>query len=673
MNYHHQIIQKRGSPTPLGASKQDDGINFALFSEAAHSVILHLFFRGEKKPFVSFHLNPRTHKTGQIWHIHLVYLDPVELEYSYQLHGDNHNPLNRFQPDLCLSDPYALGLNTSHRWGHKEEGIPRSRVILDKPFDWEGILSPQIPLEDLVIYEMHTRTFTIDPQSHTHHPGTFLALIEKIPYLKSLGVNAIELMPIFEFNENELKGIDPTTQNPLKNVWGYSTINFFAPMNRFASSEAWTGAIDEFRTLVKELHRHGMEVYLDVVYNHTAEGDETGPTYSFRGIDNKTYYLLKPDGEYLNFSGTGNTLNANHPVVAELILSSLRYWVKEMHVDGFRFDLASCLTRDKQGKPSSYPLVIQMITSDPLLANVKLIAEAWDAAGLYQVGHFPGDERWLEWNGRYRDNVRQFIKGTDNQSGPFAKSLCGSQELFASNRTPLHSVNFVVAHDGYTLYDLVSYQDKHNLANAEDNRDGCSHNLSWNSGWEGETKDEAIRTLRKRQMRNFHVALMISIGTPMLLMGDEYAHTKQGNNNTYCQDNKLNWFLWNRLKEDEGWSRFYTKMIHFRKTHPVLKRTTFLTDQDVFWHGLIPLKPNWSESNRFVAYTLIDPLSPLYIAFNAGSEGVTFQLPELPSHQCWYRIVDTSLPSPNDFLDTPMPLSERYSLSAYSSFVAKAL
>ena len=401
------------------------------------------------------------------------------------------------------------------------------------------------------------------------------------------------------------------------------------------------------------------------------------PSFSFRGIDNPVYYMLNPDGSYRNYSGTGNTFNANHIVASRLILASLHYWVSEMHVDGFRFHLASCLTRDMQGNPLVNPPVIHAITHDSILANVKLIAEAWDAACLYQVGNFPGEGRWAEWNGKYRDTIRRFIKGTRGEVGNFATALSGSQELYGKWKRPYQSINFVTAHDGFSLCDLVSYQQKHNKENGEENRDGTNDNESWNCGEEGPTKDPKIAFLRERQMRNFHCALLLSIGTPMLLMGDEYGHTRYGNNNVYCQDNELNWFLWDDLKKNESFFRFYRLMIAFRQQNPLLKRTQFLTDADVKWHGLLPVNPEWSEDNQFLAYSLKnrEKTEGLYIAFNAQSDSVTPQLPLPPKEKKWYRVVDTSLPPPRDFCEEPnreAPLSEAYEMLGYSTLIAKA-
>lgn len=681
-SHANNIKWERGFSSPLGVSRKGKGVNFALFAEHAEKITLCLFSPGSKHPFAEIPLDPEYNKTGWVWHILLSGLPGDHLEYGFQISGLKDNPGNLYNPEKILSDPYAKGLNAGHEWGHKELNeeleCPRGKLILDAPFDWGDTRPPKIPLEDLVIYEMQVRSFTKHPSSKTNAPGTFRGIAEKIPYLKSLGVNAVELMPIFEFDECENDLINPKTNQKLKNVWGYSTINFFAPMDRFSSSHDWTGAMDDFRFLVKEMHKNGIEVYLDVVYNHTAEGNQNGPFFSFKGIDNRVYYMIDLEGKYLDFSGTGNTLNANHPVVAQFIVDSLLYWVNEMHVDGFRFDLASCLTRDEKGIPLPNPPVIQAITNDPVLANVKMIAEAWDAGGLYQVGSFPDEKRWLEWNGKYRDVVRRFIKGTDDQSKEFATAISGSEDLYGSTKQPYHSINFITAHDGFTLRDLVSYQDKHNEENGEDNRDGANQNESWNCGHEGPTDNHNIISLRERQMRNFHVALMVSIGTPMILMGDEYGHTKKGNNNTYCQDNTLNWFLWDELKVRANFVRFHKLMVQFRLKNSLLRRREFLKNTDVSWHGHTPDIVNWSRENRFLAYTLHDTVhsKSLYIAFNAQFQSAHIQLPEPPKGKKWYRIVDTSLPSPSDFCEDPKsqhPLKHTYNLPEYSALIAKAL
>lgn len=678
----HDIKWERGRPEPLGTSRLGKGINFALFSEHASSVTLCLFSPNVKQPFAEIPLHPEINKTGYIWHILLTDLPHDQLDYGYKIDGPQDNLLNRFDPKQILSDPYSRSLQTSHRWGYKELNeepfAPKGKVILEAPFDWQGTQLPRIPVKDLIIYEMHVRSFTQHPSSKTKTPGTFLAIIEKIPYLKSLGINAIELMPIFEFDECENHHLNPKTQKRLKNVWGYSTINFFSPMNRYASSTGWTGALDDFRLLVREMHKNGIEVFLDVVYNHTAEGNQNGPYFSFRGIDNQVYYMLNAEGTYRDYTGTGNTFNANHPVVTNFIIDSLRYWVEEMHVDGFRFDLASCLTRDENGVPLQDPPVIRAISNDPVLAEVKMIAEAWDAGGLYQVGSFPGEDRWFEWNGKFRDVVRRFIKGTDGQTGAFATAMSGSADLYGHTRRPYHSVNFVTAHDGFTLRDLVSYQDKHNEENGEGNRDGANDNESWNCGVEGPTANQKVLILREKQLRNFHMALMLALGTPMVLMGDEYGHTRNGNNNPYCQDNELNWFLWNELSNHADFARFHQLMIKFRKQNPLLTRKEFLKDSDVQWHGHVPLKANWDNENRFLAWTLIDSVRAehLYIAFNAHYQPANIQLPPPPEGKKWFRIVDTSLAAPHDFCEDPKdssPLKFTYMMPDHSAFIAKAL
>lgn len=672
-----EIEIKKGYPAPLGSSQMEQGINFALFSQHAEAVTLCLFAKDGKHPFKEIPLDPSIHRTGWIWHILLKNLGTTQINYGFKISGPK-DPPHVYDGKKIVSDPYARGLSSSNMWAHKrineEERPLLGKVIVDAEFDWQNDRPPHIPLDEVVVYEMHVRAFTEHPSSKVKCPGTFLGIIEKIPHLKSLGVNAIELMPIFEFDECELHRVNPKTNEPLYNVWGYSTINFFAPMNRFASSSEWTAAMDEFRMMVREMHKAGIEVYLDVVYNHTAEGNHIGPIYSFKGIDNPVYYMLNPDHTYRDYSGTGNTFNANHPVVAQLIVDSLRYWVSEMHVDGFRFDLASCLTRAEDGTPLEHPPVIQAICNDPVLANSKMIAEAWDAGGLYQVGNFPSLGRFAEWNGRYRDTVRKFIKGTDGESGFFAQALSGSQELYGKWQNPSLSINFVTAHDGYTLRDLVSYQDKHNVENGEENRDGANQNDSWNCGAEGPTSTRKIQALRVRQMKNLHCALMLSLGVPMLLMGDEYGHTRLGNNNTYCQDNALNWFLWDELKKEKEFFRFYRLMVELRKKNGIFRRRDYLDEQEVNWHGRSPLQANWGPENRFLAYSLKEHGNDVvYIAFNAHFEPAHLTLPTPPAGKKWYRVVDTSLPSPEDFYEDPFqhpPLKATYDLADHATLIA---
>jgi isoamylase/glycogen operon protein len=666
----------RGSAVPLGVSRKQKGINFSLFSEHAKEVRLDLFRPGEKIPLVKIVLDPAYHRTGHIWHIFIENL-PEDLEYGYHVDGP-HIPREglRFTPLKILVDPYAKSLNTTNVWGNFPSQL-LGEIILDPPFDWENTKPPRLDWKDLVIYEMHVRGFTEDKTSNSKHPGTFLGIIEKIPYLKQLGVNAVELMPIFEFNETEYVRVHPVTGEKLYNYWGYSTLNFFSPMKKYASSTSKTSAIEEFKRMVKELHRNGIEVILDVVFNHTSEGNENGPIYSFKGIDNSVYYLLDKEGRYKNYSGCGNTMNCNHPVVRDLILDALHYWVDEMHVDGFRFDLASILTRDENGMPMENPPIVKAISEDPLFANTKFIAEAWDAAGLYQVGNFPHFGVWAEWNGVFRDVVRSFLKGTDDRVGDFARAISGSKELYGEDREPYHSINFVTAHDGFTLSDLVTYQNKHNEDNGENNLDGANQNDNWNCGTEGPSPREEILHLRKKQMRNHHLALMVAIGTPMILMGDEYGHTRKGNNNTWCHDNELNWFLWDHAQKNEDFTRFYKKVINYRKNHPLLRREKYLSPTDVTWHGFDPETPDWSSESRFVAFTLHDPSkkNELYIAFNAYFTDVDVKLPLPIENKKWYRVIDTSLPAPHDFSDNPhhqTPIEGNYRMNSYSAILLEA-
>lgn len=658
-------LVKKGSPSPLGVSKREGGLNFALFSKNATFITLSVFRDG--KLLADILLDPKEHRTDDIWHIAIEGL-PDQIEYGYHVNGPFQPKLGHyFHFRYLVTDPYAKSLNTSVTWGDTKSWLGlKGRIVPEKEFNWENTKSPEIPMQDLIIYEMHVRGFTQHHSSKVKSPGTFLGIIEKIPYLKSLGVNAIELLPIHEFHETE--NVNKNPKNPkerLFNFWGYSTVNYFTPMAKYGVSSEWGAVIDEFKTMVKELHKNQIEVILDVVYNHTAEGGCTGPFISFRGIDNALYYFINPCGTLMDFTGCGNSFNCNHPQTMQLVIDSLKYWVQEMHVDGFRFDLASVFCRDETGGMLINPPIIQAILDDPVLAKTKLIAEAWDAAGLYQVGHFPGGARWAEWNGRYRDVVRRFIKGTNEKSGFFATAICGSEDLYGHGKKPTSSINFITAHDGFTLRDLVTYQFKHNLENGEDNRDGANSNDSWNCGHEGPSGDPKIIHMRERQMRNFVVALMVSIGVPMFHMGDEYGHTKNGNNNTYCHDDERNWFLWDELEKSQEFFHFFQGMIALRKNNPILRRTDFLKKEDIDWHGNEPFKPNWDVKNRFVAYTLKDPAGrSLYIAFNANFQKAHITLP--PGH--WQRILDTSLmPSFNSAAIGPT-----YELPIHSTLIAQA-
>lgn len=674
-----QLSHSRGFPFPFGATKHPNGINFALFSKHAIAISLCLFEPGEERPFIEIPLDPKTHRTGDVWHIFVFDL-PDETRYGYRVDGP-YNPRKglHFDNRNILLDPYCRLVDSSHIWSSSPQKDPshiqKGIVYPTEPFHWGEDTHPNIPLKELIIYEMHVRGFTQDPSSEVTYPGSFLGIIEKIPYLKELGINAIELMPIQEFNERENILTHPTTGEALFQYWGYSTVNFFSPMVKYGSGKS--SVINEFKSLVKELHQHGIEVILDVVFNHTAEGSEGGPTLSFRGIENSVYYMLSPEGRYYNFSGCGNTFNCNNPIVRELIRDSLRYWVKEMHVDGFRFDLASILTRGPDGAPLKLPPLIEAITDDPILANTKLIAEAWDAAGLYQIGTFPAMGVWAEWNGIYRDNVRNFIKGTEGLAGAFATRISGSEDLYGKGRSPAHSINFITAHDGFTLADQVSYNQKHNRDNGENNRDGANNNDSWNCGVEGATTHPKILALRQRQMRNFHLVLMVSQGVPMILMGDEYGHTKLGNNNSWSHDSRLNWFQWDTLAKNQDFFRFYKLAIAFRKTHPVLFRSKFLRTGDVIWYDKEAASMDWSTIGSFVAFTLPDPIYryDLYVAFNAHHRPVAIKIPPSKNHHPWLCIIDTSKTPPHDIVDEAMATELgrlAYTLPAYSALLLKA-
>ncbi|MBS0655841.1 MAG: glycogen-debranching protein, partial [Verrucomicrobia bacterium] len=496
-------------------------------------------------------------------------------------------------------------------------------AVSDLPFDWENDQHPRIARQDLIIYEMHIRGFTNHPSSKVTSPGTFSGIIQKIPYFKELGVNALELLPIMEFNESENHNVNPKTKKELCNFWGYSPLSFFSPMQRYASSSNPQESLNECKAMVKALHQAGIEVILDVVFNHTGEGNEKGPVWSWKGFADAVYYLKNGSGEYLNYSGCGNTLNCNHPIVADLIIEALRYWVVEFRVDGFRFDLASILTRGQDGRILESAPLIERITQDPILSHCKLIAEAWDAAGLHQVGSFyqsswQGPDEWMEWNDDFRSVVRCFLKGTPGYVGRFTTKLCGSEDYYGKGGSPLNSTNYVTCHDGFTLKDLVSYNQKRNKENGEDNRDGMNNNDSWNCGAEGETSNHEIVALRERQMKNFWLALFISAGVPMIMMGDEYGHTKDGNNNSWCQDDDKNWFLWDELESTNSPYRFCKEMIRFRKSCPLLKRGSFYQKQDITWYGKEG-PADWSQQSQFIALHIKDHKegNDLFVAFNA--------------------------------------------------------
>lgn len=652
-----------GNPSPLGFSIHQNKANFALYSQNATHVVLGLFSSNAEVPFQEFAMN----RTGDIWHLGVNDL-PEGILYAFRCHGVKEEARGHlFNESEWLTDPYAKILDCPLEWGTRKR---RYLAVAAEPpkFDWEKVRPPCIPSQDLILYEMHVRGFTQHPSSAVEHPGTFLGILEKIPYLKKLGVNAIELMPIFEFDEIHSKDIQPHTGEPLPNYWGYNTLFFMAPMRRYAADPSLFAPLTELKTLVKELHRNGMEILLDVVFNHTGEGNEKNYFVNFRGIDNRIYYMVDLNGNYRNYTGCGNTFNCNMPIVQEYILDCLKYWVEEVQIDGFRFDLASIFTRGIDGHPIDSPPIVRAITKYCQSKNVKLIAEAWDAAGLYQVGLFPNKwGYWSDWNGKYRDTVRRFIKGTPFYVGAFADAISGSESIYKLSKTPLSSLNFITAHDGYTLRDLVTYQMKHNYENGEMNHDGNNQNDSWNCGAEGPTINPLIAALRERQMRNFLLALFLSQGSPMFLMGDEYGHSRKGNNNPFVQDNEINWFLWNLLQKNEKVFSFVSSLIAFRKTQDSLKSIRFLTSEDIQWHGLHSSSPNWNEPSQFLSFTLKgNPC--LFAAFNAHPFEVSISLPKEKS--VWRQIVHTDHDWDMHFLnalDAAPIVNESIELPSYSA------
>lgn len=654
---------QRGTPLPLGSTLQRDGINFSIFAKHADQVSLVLFSPTEDEALAEFFFEQDINKTGDIWHALIRGLDQDTL-YAFRVGSTryNNNPLHRYDPSHLVLDPYAKAISGCDIWGKSKQSQFYRAIIVDEDFDWEHDKPLNIPLEDSIIYELHVRGFTKCLAPTELKQGSFAKLTEQIPYLKSLGITAVELLPIQEFNELDSDKFDPETGELLKNYWGYQTIGFFSPKSAYASEKTPGGQIREFKQMVKAFHQAGIEVILDVVFNHTAEGDHRGTTYSFRGIDNVTYYIVDPNtGEYHNYSGCGNTLNCDHPVVRDFILDCLRYWVIEMHVDGFRFDLASILGRGQKGEVLSNPPLLESIAADPVLAHTKLIAEAWDAAGLYQVGSFPAWGRWAEWNGHFRDDVRHFVKGDPGMAGILATRLAGSPDLYQhSYRNPGHSINFITCHDGFTLADLVTYNEKNNYRNGEDNYDGCNSNYSWNCGIEGSSTDPGIVSLRKQQMKNMLCLLLLANGAPMLLAGDEFARTQDGNNNIYCQDNELGWIDWSLADKNKDLLRFCQCLIHFRKEHAAFSRKSYFDKEGehrvtLSWHGEHLSQPDWSEQSRCLALQLLSevlehPAQHYYLISNAHWERHYFNLPSLEG-QHWHRVIDTSLASPDDIAE----------------------
>jgi isoamylase len=647
-----QLATSRGYCRPFGATVWADGINFAVFSRHAHTIQLVLFEEGQDEPFFEVELHPAENRTGDVWHIFVHGLAPGVL-YGYRAIGPfAPRSGHRFNSRAILLDPYARMLSGGHPFGTRSDARNRqvrlAKVALDD-FDWQGDRPPGTPLAQSVIYELHVRGFTRHPSSGVQHPGTFLGLCDKIPYLQSLGVTAVQLMPALEFDEGESLRKHPVTGEALRNYWGYAPLSFFAPKAGYASQAGEQAR--EFKEMVRQFHKAGLEVILDVVYNHTSEGNENGPTLGLRGLDNAIYYMLDKEGKYLNFSGCGNTLNCNHPLVRDLILDSLTELVAEYHVDGFRFDLAAIMGRGANGKILEEPPLLQHIAEHPLLAGTKLLAETWDAAGLNQQGKFPTWGRWAELNGVFRDDVRRFARSEANMAMAVAKRITGSLDLYGDTaRHPYHSVNFITCHDGFTLHDLVSYTKKNNWANGEDNRDGWDDNLSFNCGHEGPTNNPHVLALRQRQMRNFLTLLFLSQGVPFLLMGDEFGRTQQGNNNAYCQDNEIGWVNWELAQKNAGLVRFTQHLIALRKKHFVLSREQFVSR--VRWHGTKLDDPDWTGQSRTLAMELRGGAgqSAFYVLLNAHWEPQKFDLPTTGS---WRRLIDTNLPSPDDIVEEP--------------------
>ncbi len=654
---------KQGSSAPLGATVYPSGVNFSVFSKNATLVELLLFDNeNPAQPTTVIPLDPDRHRTYHYWHVFVPDLKPGQI-YAYRAHG----PLApergfRFDGEKILLDPYglavavpqALNRGAACRPGDNIAVAMKSVVADPDRYDWEGDLPLKRPFTETVIYELHVRGFTRHPSSGVApvKRGTYAGLIEKIPYLQDLGITAVELLPVFQFDPQD-------APEGRVNYWGYQPVSLFAPHQAYSSRKEPLGVLDEFRDMVKALHRADIEVILDVVFNHTAEGGQNGPTLSYRGLANDFYYILGKDkSRYADYTGCGNTLNANQPIVRRLIQDSLRYWVTQMHVDGFRFDLASILSRDEAGCPLPNPPVLWDIESDPLLAGTKLIAEAWDAAGLYQVGSFVGDT-WQEWNGRFRDDVRHFLKGDNGSVSGVAMRLLGSPDIYGhKEREAEQSINFVTCHDGFTLNDLVSYNHKHNEANGENNRDGSDDNVSWNCGAEGPTDDAAIEALRNRQVKNFFALELLAAGTPMLLMGDEVRRTQRGNNNAYCQDSDISWFDWSLLERHADIHRFVKSLNAFRQHRDVtaeegkLSLNQVLQRAKIEWHGVVINRPDWSEHSHSLAFTLrtLRASFLLHGMLNAYWEPLTFELPPIPAEnrQRWRRCIDTALESPDD-------------------------
>ena len=665
LNLFHQPVTNRignleygpGHVYPFGATIIGNGVNFSVFSREATACTLVLYRHGQREPFLEIPF-PESFRIGNVYAMMVFGLNAETVEYGYRFDGPfDPRKGQLFDRNRVLLDPYARSVSGRSMWGFEpdfSDPFPHRGQIIEIDYDWRGDKPLEIPPSDLVIYEMHLRSFTRHPSSGVRYKGTFMGLREKIPYLKALGVNCVELMPIFAFDEFE--NTRQVNGRRLLNYWGYSTIGFFAPKAGYAASARYGMEADELKSTIRSLHENGIQVILDVVFNHTAEGGEGGPVISYKGIDNRTYYLLTPDGGYFNFSGCGNTMNCNNPVVRNVVLDCLLYWVAAFHVDGFRFDLASILSRDENGAPMMNPPLLESIANDALLGKTLLIAEAWDAGGLYQVGSFPSYDRWSEWNGMYRDCLRRFMKGGAECLPELIRRIRGSDDLYGgrreaspSGRGPSASINFVTCHDGFTLNDLVSYNEKHNWDNGEDNRDGSNDNLSWNCGAEGDTDDPAINALRLRQMKNMLTVLLTSRGIPMLLAGDEFANTQYGNNNAYCQDNEVSWLDWRQLEKHRALYECVRQLIALRKAHPVLRSDSYDFSHnrtgypELSFHGTLAWQLDEHAPGLSFAYMYAEDHVKygtaedafIYVAVNTYWEAQRYTLPALPQGYRW--------------------------------------
>jgi glycogen operon protein len=650
-----------GKSFPIGATTYDHGVNFCVFSRNAEYIELLLFDHVDhSKPARIIRLDPNVHRTFYYWHVFIEGLKPGQV-YAYRVYSSKSTESwNQFDPRKILTDPYTRAIVSPKNYsrqaaidpGNNCEQAMKCVVTPKDNYDWEGDEPLKIPYSESIIYELHVKGFTQHESSGVtpEKRGTYAGLIEKIPYLKQLGITAVELMPVYQFDEQDAGG-------DLTNYWGYSPVNFFSVHNGYGYEKDPLKLIQEFKDMVKAFHKAGIEVILDVVFNHTAEAGDEGPVFNLKGFGNDSYYLLKSNGKYRDYTGCGNTLNANHSILRRMIRHSLRYWAEEMHIDGFRFDLASVLSRDESGKPLKNPPVLWEIESVPSLAHVKLIAEAWDAGGLYQVGSFIG-ERWAEWNGQYRDDVRKFVKGEKGIVKKLASRILGSPDIYPDPaREPNRSINFITCHDGFTMNDLVSFNEKHNEANLEGGRDGSNFNDSWNCGVEGPSENADIDSLRVKQIKNFFTILFISQGTPMLSMGDEIRRTQSGNNNAYCQDNDISWMDWNLLVPNSDLHTFVKNLISFVKEKEIFKLEKILTAKKVIgephlmWHGTKPNHPDWQHYSRSLAFSLTYPNYNefLYVIMNSYWKGLSFVLPKLKESRKWYPVVDTHKSYPEDF------------------------